>query len=64
MISHLHLCYNLTSMFSETKSSGSSWRSESGQQTQETVKENTGVSSGSSLVLTEPEEASDSLEKL
>lgn len=38
-------------MFSETKSSGSSWRSESGQQTQETVKENTGVSSGSTLML-------------
>lgn len=52
MISHLHLCYNITSMFSETKSSGSSWRWESGQQTQETVKVNTGVSSGSTLVLT------------
>lgn len=52
MISHLHLCYNLTCMFSETKSSGSSWRPESGQRTQETVKENTDVSSGSTLVLT------------
>lgn len=52
MISQLHLRFNITSMFSETKSSGSSWRCKPGQQTQGTVQVKTGVASGSTPVLT------------